>query len=899
MIHEKEEQFARLGVEMGLMNEAQVEEALKIKKAMADLGVKPKDIATILREKEYLSEDACRTIIDRVKAGPAMKQIAGFEIVEKLSQGAMGIVYKARQVSMDRVVALKVLSKDLKKKPHYVQRFLREARAVAKLTHKNIVSGIDVGIDQGIYYFAMEFVEGETLKDRIRREGQLPELAALEIALQMAEALECANQHGILHRDIKPDNIMITADGVAKLCDLGLARLDSTDSSLTQEGTSMGTPDYISPEQARGLKDIDTRTDIYSLGVTLYHMLTGDTPFRAENSMVVMSMHITEPFPDIRSLRDDIAPETEAVLLKMVAKEREERYQNPRELREDLAAHLAGQPPVHVGGVRRRGPVKTTGRSSRAGTPRRADASGPRTRRSASTLGIGIGVAAGVLSAAVLLVFVAAGGGGGGADEPSGGGGGIETPDPKPPGPGPANGGKVGPDPGNPATGPDEMAYLDLKAFAEGNPAQYAEILGQCDEFLGKFKESERVGNVESIREKAAAGAEDEAQSTFDELDRQATTLEGERRFYPAIRAIERFPAGLRFTGAWAERSPPRIEELRGKMNDRFAKEKEEAKAFLDQFHYDEAIKLYEAVADYGDDDLVEKAAELRVQAEDAKSARLSMEEERFGVFFKAFIDGILVDPGKRWDFSGAKKAVDDVKAELGVFQDPMRSTAFTGMAEDVEILLALLPAVKKGIEARKSRDGQLEYQGQTRVITEVGEDEVKLGLVGQPGASLSVKFYLLPYEVLFYRILLPHAAETGLPREKVFRALALFFLKRGILAMEADRLDDARDLLARAAGVLRELSETQKIDVAHWRSVHSWATAGLDEKEAKSLLGLAKLEAERARGGKNRGSWVQPIVRCRLLLGARYSGTKFVQDNRDQIQALLDEALIGRDSGR
>ena len=181
------------------------------------------------------------------------RAIGGFEIIAKLGQGAMGAVFKARQVSVDRIVALKVLPRNLAKNENYVVRFLREAHAAAKLDHVNIVQGIDAGQADGYHYFAMEFVDGNTLRDVLTAQGKLSEQHALEIARDVARALDCAHEAGLIHRDVKPDNVLIASDGTVKLADLGLAReTERTDSGVTQVGTPLGTPNYISPEQVRG-----------------------------------------------------------------------------------------------------------------------------------------------------------------------------------------------------------------------------------------------------------------------------------------------------------------------------------------------------------------------------------------------------------------------------------------------------------------------------------------------------------------------------------------------------------------------------------------------------------------------------------------------------------------------
>ena len=284
-------------------------------------------------------------------------KLAGFEIIESIGQGGMGSVYKARQVSMDRLVALKILSRRLAGSKAYVQRFVREARAAAKLNHVNIVQGIDVGKAAGHYYFVMELIDGETVHEKLRREGPLDEQEAVLICLQVAKALHHAHERAtIIHRDVKPQNILIDQDGVAKLADLGLARhteqpgdpsltaagspLDTpeTAGSLTAVGTTLGTPDYISPEQVRGETDLDGRCDVYSLGATLYHLLVGRPPYAAGSANVVMAKHLTERVPDVRAERPGVSPNTTAIVRKAMQKDKRDRYQSAEAMAAALEA---------------------------------------------------------------------------------------------------------------------------------------------------------------------------------------------------------------------------------------------------------------------------------------------------------------------------------------------------------------------------------------------------------------------------------------------------------------------------------------------------------------------------------------------------------------------------------
>ena len=275
------------------------------------------------------------------KAGTTL---GGYELLGKIGQGAMGAVFRARQTSMDRVVALKVLPQRLAKNKEFVARFLREARSAGRLNQPCIVQAFDAGEADGYYYIAMEYVDGPCLDDLLETDGALPEKQALEIARDIAKALKYAHATGLIHRDVKPANILLTLDWDAKLADLGLAResMVDSDSSLTNIGVALGTPDYMSPEQVRGEGDIDGRCDIYSLGATLYHLLAGSAPFKGGTRAEVMSKHLTESLPNPRRAAPDISAASAAIIRKAMAKKRDARYADASVMLAAIEAAIEG-----------------------------------------------------------------------------------------------------------------------------------------------------------------------------------------------------------------------------------------------------------------------------------------------------------------------------------------------------------------------------------------------------------------------------------------------------------------------------------------------------------------------------------------------------------------------------
>lgn len=276
-------------------------------------------------------------------------RLGQFQLIEKIGEGGMGSVYRGVQVSLNRPVAVKLLPESLAKNKSFVERFHREARAAAALNHPNIIQVFDAGEQDGTHYFAMELVDGETVAAKVERNGPMPEPEAVAVAMSVAAALHHAwTKAKLIHRDIKPENLIVTSDGMVKVCDLGLAKSVGQDSNLTVSGTMMGTPHFIAPEQARGEPDVDTRADIYSLGASLYFLLTGKPPFQADSSMAVMYKHVNDPLPDPRKLNPNLSDGVVRILKKMTAKDPADRYQDMLELYNDLDRVYQGLTPTAV-----------------------------------------------------------------------------------------------------------------------------------------------------------------------------------------------------------------------------------------------------------------------------------------------------------------------------------------------------------------------------------------------------------------------------------------------------------------------------------------------------------------------------------------------------------------------
>jgi eukaryotic-like serine/threonine-protein kinase len=266
-----------------------------------------------------------------------------YELQRKVARGGMADVFLSRDLLLDRPVALKVLFPEFASDPSFVQRFRREAQSAARLTHPNVVSVFDWGQEGTTYFIVMEYVEGRSLAQVLKESGRMDPDRAATVAADVADALAFAHEHGVVHRDVKPGNVLVTNGGHVKVADFGIARAVSTVENLTQTGTVMGTATYFSPEQARG-GAVDPRSDVYSLGVVLYEMLTGTPPFTGDNPVSVAYKHVQElPVPP-RRLREDIPEGLEAIVLKAINKNPDNRYATATEMRADLRRYLAGRP---------------------------------------------------------------------------------------------------------------------------------------------------------------------------------------------------------------------------------------------------------------------------------------------------------------------------------------------------------------------------------------------------------------------------------------------------------------------------------------------------------------------------------------------------------------------------
>lgn len=336
--------FGRIALARGLVTSEQLEYCQRLREENKTIKGLPR-MGEIMMKEGLITKPQALDILKaaHIELGDNQK-IGGYELIDKLGEGAMGAVYKAKQLSMDRIVALKLLPRSLSNNKNILDRFLREARIVANLNHPNIVRGFEIGEANGYHYFAMEFVDGGTIGGRIRKEKRIPENDCIEIALQCCRALQHAHDAGVVHRDIKPDNLMLTSENHVKVADLGLATREDTQ-SLTATGNTVGTPYYMAPEQVTAEIKLDGRADIYALGASLYHMVTGEPPFTGASTPAIMSKRLMNDPVAPCNIHSDVSKSFSAVLMKMMTRELKKRYQDCNSVISDMEKVKSGQIP--------------------------------------------------------------------------------------------------------------------------------------------------------------------------------------------------------------------------------------------------------------------------------------------------------------------------------------------------------------------------------------------------------------------------------------------------------------------------------------------------------------------------------------------------------------------------
>jgi len=878
--------FAELAVEMKYVTAAQAEEAFEIQRKMALLGVYPKSVAEILMDRGALSQYLVRTLYRVQGRREGFPTIAGYEIESKIGHGGMGTVYRARQTELDRQVAIKVLDPELARDRSFVNRFVQEARAVARLNHENVIVGIDVGkTPEGFYYFVMEYVEGESVYEILKVEHHLPESRTLDIVLQMSRALQHAADHNLVHRDIKPDNIMITAEEVAKLCDLGLAKSIRGKLRLTQAGSTHGTPHYMSPEQARGTKDIDIRSDIYSLGATMYHMLVGQVPFDGESAAVILLKHISEEVPSPRVLRPEISENTCHILERMMAKKRQDRYQSPAELSEDLRAVLAGGAPKS----RRLSPgassiLRIPSDLITAPTPPDAFREEPTEPMARSSLtGAGYLRPAVFLAGLIFFLVVASG-------LVSGLVRNGDAPAPPPsPEPAPAPSPPAGRDRTPSSATAEEEAWAKLHFtyavdYAIAHPEDPGGILERYLSTLRKYPGTLYAFRADREIRDLLEDVETRAGERFETVRRLVLQHIEAGRFPAASRLVDKEREKISFLeDPLADRVPTlgKLRDLEAEVGRRAREEAArvfaEAEGLVKEGRIGAAIQILEGVRTFGLADVEEKARDTIASLEDRLSREEEIERRRKE---KAGRRAYLEFLARFQEFLGAR----DYASALHACQAFLEAEALPAYRPRVERLMGLAEEARsiwhRAVEALSDLASR-----KTEVILEMRDGARARGYVGWGEGKKTVRIYLSPARQQV-RFTIP---VDRLASEEVLELAGLF--RGGRLEPEEHR---SRGRFLLGEGAIRAASEAMNLGGARSHPDVLW-TILEDMKRAAAEQEAARIFAQ-AREALRSAEWEAARGRLEELV-ARGKNTLFLEDRRSAVQAELDrvESILAR----
>ena len=857
--------FGKICVEKGYATEAQIREAIDVKAKLSELDMEEK-LGVILIKKGYMTEEQVKEIL-HTQGQRTSVQIAGYEIIEKVGQGAMGVVFRARQISLDRIVALKILPPSLAKDQGFIDRFIKEARAAGRLNHPNIVQGIDVGQSGGYNFFAMEFIVGETVKEYMTREGVVNEKLTLSICADVARALEHAHEHGLVHGDVKPDNIMITEKSQAKLCDLGLARPIATDAAGQRTDTVMGTPHYISPEQARGQLDIDIRSDIYSLGATLYHMITCRTLFEGKSSKVVMTKHLTEDMVSPRELNPDVSKGLVNIVGKMLAREREDRYQIPQDLAADVERVRGGRLPKAARGA---GKSRFIAGEPRRGPERERERSRQRDTKRAATRAVPLPLIMGVVGVLALLLIVGIiVGSGGGSPKPSGAGNRNPSLPKTKPRKKPRNNARSNPVPNNISAGKvnkrteqTQLLLAAARAYRNEHPEDYPQILKRLAEARRYARKTPLLSEVDQELEAVHKERDDKRTAYVEDLWNQARAFMQQRKYQAAqnLFTVEKFGPNL-FKDTPDDTAPGYAKVLRKaqrQIEDLAHKDWEEQRKQAEKLlAAGQPQPAREQIESFAQTDLLEIQvlyARLLTRIEQAESqANRGVVQQRAAAARRLYEQAMneAVAAGIQGQLTAAKKqaATAAANAELAEFR-----ARFEQFGRDLDDCIARRASLVAGVRglvgetiAFTSRQG-IQVRGK---VVDVRGETLTLRLTG--GGMMKIEASQLPLDPLIA------AGNFGKSRPAKRYALGLLYLFSG-----------ERGGVARAKNYLRGFKNNPR----HGPNA-AFYLQRLDEAEAWLLLSQA-WQAHTAK------EWPS-LKQCLLELRAKYAHTQVWAMNKEK----------------
>ena len=824
----------------------------------------------------------------------SIKQVGEYRIEEKLGKGGMAVVFKAVHERTGHVVALKVLPPKHARNPGFTQRFVREVHSANRLSHPNVVAAYEAGQSpEGYLYFAMEYVDGESLRWRVKRHGPLLEQDAIATMLSVAYGLAHAEEAGLVHRDLKPDNIILASDGTPKIADFGLAKAPD-DPTITQMGSVIGSPAFMSPEQAKGEVNPDIRSDIYSLGATFYYLLLGRPPFQGETAGVMIAQHISETAPRAHDQDPSISENTSKVIEKMLAKAPSARYQNVSELIADLDLLYRGETP----------------RAARSGLPdlsaatekRRATAAERQQNRPRPPIAIAMGIAAALVITIGLISFAlfrksserdATSVAGAPANPTESGDRDAEAPgdpaavqarpttppdipkaeppetpeqgDPRPP---------LGdPEPEDPETDPEpdpsetddshpsKRALKGLRRAADYRTHRPDDYPGQLERYqavAAQYADEPAGDEAAKVIRAIEEAWNTEAQRELDALRRAGEAALKGGRYGEAIAAVDQFPKRLT-NKRWAEAIGELKTGYRAAASKAFAGLEQQAQQALEERRLDDARALYRKAILF---DVTEtsaaawKALSRIDRGEQELSLNAEKEREEYLEFWMALrrelADGDL------------EKGLGLTRAAAGSFKTPEIRAKVKADEADLKRLQGLAEMVEAGIKTLKP--GQtLSFGGMTGVFKEYKDGRLTLTMegaeFGQPVGRLSTQQRI---EIAM------RAVDQESADAEVTLALVHFYAKRPNLSKVKQHVRSA---------------DEKGADVTHLNELLDRIARLKAEEEAEKLLADVESSAKRKR-------WDSVRKGITTLL-EDYAETRVVAANRARLNELLDQTIM------
>jgi serine/threonine-protein kinase len=826
--------FLEMAYAKGYLDRAQGEEAVSIERATAEDGENRRFLRDVLVEEGWMSREQVHEVDTHLDTGAERTgRIEGYKLLAKIGQGGMGAVYKAEREETGEIVALKVLPGRMAKRGDFVERFLREARAAKKLVSDHIVRPIDVGFSGGYYYFAMEFVDGESIDTTLSIDGVLAESRAVPVVHQMALALRDADRAGMVHRDIKPGNILVTPDGHAKLTDFGLAR-ETDDHSMTQTGMTLGTPNYMSPEQAKAMKSLDIRSDIYSLGVTFYHMVTGSPPFTGETSLLTMLKHLNEQPVAPITRRPELSQGCNDVILKMMAKDRDERYRTPDELVTDLERVMKGEPPRYA---RPAAPAPAAEPAETVPDDIERFAEEIRRQSRMSWLKVGVGVFVVVLIAFVgWKVFYAEGGGEVGT---------------------PTNGGAAHLPPSAERAEAERRARDALRRardFAAENPEQLRDIVRQYETVERQHGTSRIYPDARKLRLAAQEAFRDTVKVALTRCHDRADALVKKDRYGAAVAVYDGFPEEL-ITSDIMDRLDARKQTLRRRAWERFEELEEKAAGFVRMDKLVAARMTVEPALEFGISGIATRARELLADIEETHSGVASVERRAHEAYREAA--GRIRRHVRRGDFDKARAQLD---AEVRKAPDDQVRTLIDQGRATLRTAEVVWNAAVAGVARLKPGD-PFPFGPLPAKVKKVVPKRGLIRVVLPANRELNLSLGWLPADTL------RQLARAG--DDKVNASLlTAFFLARGDAGQAAKELAQARKDDPDSAVFNRYAKQLEILQ-----------RAGSD-LEAENLLSKSREQAE--------GGQFEQAARTLWDLVARSADTPFAKKHRSEIEGIL-----------